>query len=454
MSTPTPPFELALEPMEQKRPEPPPLQSANDEPLTIDITAEVRRLPPRQTAVAQPTTPSLMLSDVAAGAAQDTGAQLPGSEGDAPTSVSAPAAPAEDRYLAQARREYTAGTIDAPLWTRACAQAGGDEQAALAAYLKSRATALRVLARGRVDARVSRSTTPAAGDTEREQAQQDRAARMKAAPRVSVRTLAIGAVVLVAGAGAALFFVGGDDKPAAQVAIAKPAVPVAVKAPVAVPVPPPAVAQESEEVRLVSRVIELREKGQWNPMVLLATQWTRQSPDDPLAWEALATGYIQLGQWQDAVDAGTTAVRLAPDNAVLWRQLGLAYIEVGRPRQALDALRRSVALNDNDAEAFAQIGLLASDLGELSEARSAFDRALVLVPTDVTSLCGSIAIAERQGRRRDAEPAERQLRGLQAKCPLSDRHPGLATVGSQSPAAVTTSVQAPSRAATGSSARK
>lgn len=453
MSTPTPPFELALEPMEQERPEPP-AQSANDEPLTIDITAEMRRLPPRPPAAAQPTGPSLLLvEDPVAAAGEPPAAQAPVLEVEA-VPEARHAAPTEDRFLAQARREYTAGTIDAPLWTRACAQAGGDEQAALASYLKSRATALRVLARGRADARASRSASPAPADSGQQQAQQDRAARMKALPRVGVRTLAIATVALVAVAGAALFFLGDDDKPAAQVAIAKPAAPAAARAPVAPPPVPPAVTQESEEARLVSRVIELREKGQWNPMVLLATQWTRQAPDDPLAWEALATGYVQLGQWQDAVEAGTTATRLAPDNALLWRQLGLAHIEVGRPRQAIDALRRAVALNDKDAEAFAQIGLLASDLGELSEARSAFDSALALVPTDVTSLCGSIAIAERQGRRRDGEPAERQLRALQAKCPLSDRHPGLATAGSQSSAAVTTSVQAPARVPTGNSVRK
>ena len=52
-----------------------------------------------------------------------------------------------DRFEREATRQYEEGHIDEPLWTRALAQANGDKEAAVAIYLRARATALRLLNR-------------------------------------------------------------------------------------------------------------------------------------------------------------------------------------------------------------------------------------------------------------------------------------------------------------------
>ena len=49
-----------------------------------------------------------------------------------------------DQFLEQASKEYEAGQVDQALWDRTAARHGGDESMLVAAYLRSRATALLV----------------------------------------------------------------------------------------------------------------------------------------------------------------------------------------------------------------------------------------------------------------------------------------------------------------------
>ena len=66
-----------------------------------------------------------------------------------PTSAPTLAPPdAAERCLAEATLELDAGQVDQPLWMRAVTQANGDEAAARTAYLKARATAIRMAQRG------------------------------------------------------------------------------------------------------------------------------------------------------------------------------------------------------------------------------------------------------------------------------------------------------------------
>ncbi len=65
---------------------------------------------------------------------------------------------AADEFLAAATKEYQEGHIDAALWARAAAQSGADESLAIAAYLRARATALRLQRRDRrAERRASRA---------------------------------------------------------------------------------------------------------------------------------------------------------------------------------------------------------------------------------------------------------------------------------------------------------
>ena len=129
-----------------------------------------------------------------------------------------------DKFLREATRQYEEGHIDAPLWTRALAQANDDKETAVGIYLRARATALRLLNR---DLRTERRPTPpraavsgdAKGDFD------DAADLRPGRPRIfaSGRKWLIGAAALVPIAAIAWFAIaqmGGTpakDAPIAQV---------------------------------------------------------------------------------------------------------------------------------------------------------------------------------------------------------------------------------------------
>ena len=92
-----------------------------------------------------------------------------------------PTGAAQDRFEREATRQYEEGHIDEPLWTRALAQANGDKEAAVAIYLRARATALRLLNR---DLRTERrpAAPAAAAPVARDAADESRSALRSRAP--------------------------------------------------------------------------------------------------------------------------------------------------------------------------------------------------------------------------------------------------------------------------------
>lgn len=101
------------------------------------------------------------LSRVDVPAASGDAAAVAGAASSADTeSVCASAAASADPFLAKAAKEPAKGHVDASLWTRALAEAGGDKALATRIYLDSHATAPRIAKRHDKAARRS----PAAGE--------------------------------------------------------------------------------------------------------------------------------------------------------------------------------------------------------------------------------------------------------------------------------------------------
>jgi tetratricopeptide (TPR) repeat protein len=123
-------------------------------------------------------------------------------------------------------------------------------------------------------------------------------------------------------------------------------------------------------------VRELKSAGNWNMLVIYATEWTRKQPTSGAAWHELSVGYLNLRQFGDALDAAKKAAQVAPENALLWGDLGRLNLSVNRP----------------------------------ADAGVAFDRALALNPDDADALCGAAAAAQQQGRRSDAEALARRVK--------------------------------------------
>jgi tetratricopeptide (TPR) repeat protein len=188
---------------------------------------------------------------------------------------------------------------------------------------------------------------------------------------------------------------------------------------------PPASAKaldgESHE-DFAGRIETLKAAGNWNVVVLHAGEWIRKEPDNALAWQALATGYMRLGQYRDAIDAATRVTQLAPDDAAAWQSLGQIHVALQQPVDALAAFQEAVARNDQDVASLAQLGLINTQLGRYADARLAFNRAFAVNPQDLDALCGAASLAQKEGRPKDAEALTRQVASLDTRC--RDANPG------------------------------
>ena len=358
------------------------------------------------------------------------------SRGDATaaTPAGAGAAPVgADRYLAEAIREMRDGHIDRALWTRAMDLSGGNKDAATPGYLKARATALKLKRRERVAEAAQRRALAALSEPGENGDDGNGGASAAATKRPSWMPAPKSklTLLLAAGLGAAvvalvwMFAFPAPEAPTSAAASAsspRPAAPARRDAVPAAPTPEQAAATaRALDEEFAARVQALREAGNWNVLVLQASEWTRRRPDNANAWGQLSMGYARLKQRDDAYEAGKKAVQLAPDDPLLWRNLGQVAQTLDSPDEAIAAYLQAIARNERDIESLTQIGALHAQQGRLPEAKEAFDRALALIPEDTEALCGQAMIAQKQGRGRDADAILQKLKASDRSC--VDRNP-------------------------------
>jgi tetratricopeptide (TPR) repeat protein len=312
-----------------------------------------------------------------------------------------------DEFLKAATREFDVGALDQTLWAKAIELAGNDAVVAKPAYLRARATALRVAKRKRhaeIEAKQLR-------DVAREKDEWPVAARRSRLP--SRRLLLIGGgaaglVVLIVG----FLLLRPAAEPPAPVVAPKPAQ--SVK-----PVPAakaPAVPERSVREDFATKVAELKAAGNWNVLVLYAVEWTRKVPDSAEAWSELSGGYMKLRQWSEALEAATRVVMLTPKSFQAWQNLGEINVELHQPAAALVAYEQAAALNARDVTSLVQIGTLNAQLGHLTEAKTAFSQALDVSPLDIDALCGASSVAQKEGRTKDVDGYARQLKMADIRC--------------------------------------
>ena len=295
---------------------------------------------------------------------------------------SAAAAAAADPLMAEALREYQSGNIDLPLWSRAIAQHEGDRPQTVAAYLRARATALKLERRHRRVADPAppvRAAVPAARDVaeERDIDDDDYTLRKRHQQAQLVRKLAIMATpVVVALVIGVWWMISTSDQDSAQASRnAAGATAVAKVAAVAAATPGPVHVAKAEDpdTYFAGKILDLKSAGNWNVLVLFATEWTRKEPDSAVAWKELSNGYSNMRQYNDALEAGTRAAQLAPNDALAWRNLAQVNLDLKEPEAALKAFERAAALDPADVFSQSQVGTLSKQLGRLPQARSAFE---------------------------------------------------------------------------------
>ena len=372
------PLELALEPMEE-----PPAKAEAPSPTTITITAA-------------PTRPAGPRPEERVAKAQD------------------PAPPA-DRFVTQATRELQDGNLDQRLWARVLLVSGDDQSQARTAYIRARATVLRLAAR---DQRAPAEAAPAPAAASDASRPAGRTHRLPLADRPRMIRIAIAATVLGVVGALGWMTLGRDDAPAVA-RTASPMTPAAT-ASVATPAQDGAAQERAAAaavaVELEARVRSLRDARNWNVMVLNAVEWTRKQPDNATAWSLLATGYLNLGQLPDARDAADAAVKRAPDDPRLWRDLGAIDVAMSEPARALTSYAKATSLDAQDYESFIQAGTLKTQLARFADARVDFDKALALRADDDAALCGLANVARQQGRAADADALQKRVKGAGRNC--------------------------------------
>jgi len=298
-----------------------------------------------------------------------------------------------DEFLIAAAKEYQDRQIDQALWRRAVDQCGGDTASVIPAYLRARATALKLLQKEdeRSRKRADSAGTAGGASDRRMESEASLESVSKKIAGASPRDARPGIKYAAAGAAMFAFIV------AVAWLIVSPRENESVRAPVAAAVPAPgrqaprgsdqpvvrATTQDSLEPPLEVRIQELKKAGNWNILVLYAFEWTRKDPKNAAAWHELSVGYANLRQFGDALDAAREAVELAPEASSLWSNLGRVNLAVQR----------------------------------LPEAAIAFDRALALSPDDPDALCGAASVAQRQGRPSDAAALARRVQSADGGCP-------------------------------------
>ena len=271
-----------------------------------------------------------------------------------------------DRFLKEATQQYEEGHIDHPLWDRALSQAGNDKEVATEAYLRARATVLRLLDRKRRAQRAGGLTAvPAApavpGDTlspaikAPEASERARLPRKKTLRRRHAMIAAAALVPLAFGAWLVFGYLKGSSTsgtavarsvPASAQPVARSSVPVAVTKTVSIGDKRPGATPD-----FLNKIQQLNDAGNWNVLVLYAVEWTRLEPTNAAAWNQLSAGYVNLRQYRDALDAASKAVQLAPEDPRMWRNLGQVKMDLNDPAEALRDFDRALAASPDDAMA-------------------------------------------------------------------------------------------------------
>ena len=304
-----------------------------------------------------------------------------------------------DAMLAAVLDECAAGKVDRALWTHSVTQAAGDDALAAPLYLRARATAIRLERRSqrpegssgenepREGARRIRPRSATAASVPAQPAAPPapaaRPLRHEAARRAAGWKLvaAGGALAVIASAAAVAWIAYGGDDGASASSVRAAARPKATLSGNVVR-PVKAAPAASSEPSFEQRVAELEQAGNWNVLVLYATEWARKEPGNGHAWHKLAQGYVKLGQLPEAAEASAKAVQLAPADVAVWADAAAVYAALERWPQA----------------------------------RAAYERVLATAPADTRALCGAALVARREGRFADAEGFTGRASGAGSAC--------------------------------------
>ena len=107
-----------------------------------------------------------------------------------------------------------------------------------------------------------------------------------------------------------------------------------------------------------------------------------QQPQNPEAYEELASAYTAKQEYPQAIAAAQKAVDLDPGDLERVQVLVSLQLQAGQNAAAVESLQDYTAQNPRDAEAFLQLGQQAEQVGRIPLARLSYQTFLQLRPDD------------------------------------------------------------------------
>lgn len=143
---------------------------------------------------------------------------------------------------------------------------------------------------------------------------------------------------------------------------------------------PPVRPNGASSTEWLHRALALEDKKDWPALQRHAQAWTRDQPDNAMAWSALGVAYDEQGQREKAIEAYQQAVRIDPLYADSWLNLGVAYIRQGQWEKAIEAFQRAVRIDQQDAKAWFALGAAYGRQGQREKAIEAYQVLKTLDP--------------------------------------------------------------------------
>jgi superkiller protein 3 len=128
---------------------------------------------------------------------------------------------------------------------------------------------------------------------------------------------------------------------------------------------------------------------------------TRERPDWPQAWAALASSLRLAGQYAAAIEPYQRALELTPDPKLAFA-MGVSANKAGDSNKAVMAYQQALALDPEYVEARYNLSLVFMDVGRYEEALTSFDKLMELEPDSYRALFSQGRALFHLGRYHDA----------------------------------------------------
>jgi cytochrome c-type biogenesis protein CcmH/NrfG len=110
------------------------------------------------------------------------------------------------------------------------------------------------------------------------------------------------------------------------------------------------------QTQWAKRAIALENLKDWQGLLDWCRKWTKEEPEDNLAWLHLGIAYNELKRRNDAIEAYRQALVINPKDAYAWFFLGYTYYKLKRHNDAIEAYRQLLLIDPKNAGAWFSLG--------------------------------------------------------------------------------------------------